>query len=367
MKIINILFLVSFCFLTTSMVPIPFSHFKGASGALWALQATLINPTGEAASWFGQSVSISGDGLYAIVGASQEDVTNTDQGQAYIFVRTGTSWALQATLITPTGAPSGLFGYSVSISGDGLYAVVGARDDGSGFANQGESFVFFRTGTSWALQAQLPEPTPSFSGSFGYSVSISGDGTYVAVGAAGHSYIGQAYIFVRTGTGWTAQATLTNPTGGGSNYGNSISISSDGLYAIVGAYTEEVPGPGVGRAYVYFRTGTSWALQATLINPTAENYSYFGHSVSISGDGLYAIVSANGEDVPGGDQGQSYIFARTGTSWALQSTLINPTGEAASWFGQSVSISGDGLYAIAGAYREDVTNTDQGQAYIFRQ
>ncbi|MCH7566943.1 MAG: choice-of-anchor D domain-containing protein, partial [Nitrospirae bacterium] len=51
---------------------------------------------------FGSSVSISGD--YAVVGAMGDDDNGTDAGSAYVFKRTGTSWAQEAKLLASDGA-----------------------------------------------------------------------------------------------------------------------------------------------------------------------------------------------------------------------------------------------------------------------
>jgi hypothetical protein len=61
----------------------------------------------------------------AIVGASNNDVgANFDQGSAYVFVRSGTTWTQQAQLTAGDGAAYDAFGVSVAIDGD--TAIVGA-------------------------------------------------------------------------------------------------------------------------------------------------------------------------------------------------------------------------------------------------
>ncbi len=80
---------------------------------------------GAAEDLFGVSVSISGD--YAVVGAYIDDDNGDSSGSAYVFKRTGTSWAQEAKLLPSDGAAGDNFGFSVSISGD--YAVVGAQTD----------------------------------------------------------------------------------------------------------------------------------------------------------------------------------------------------------------------------------------------
>ncbi len=78
---------------------------------------------GAAGDYFGSSVALSGD--TALVGAAGDDVgVNTDQGSAYVFVRSGTTWTQQAQLTASDGAAYDHFGSSVALSGD--TALVGA-------------------------------------------------------------------------------------------------------------------------------------------------------------------------------------------------------------------------------------------------
>jgi hypothetical protein len=132
------------------------NDFEGYNGTEWlsftknrgdgwgnrdiAQNGSAVDSDGAMTDLFGQSVSISGD--YAIIGANFKDVaSNEDQGKAYIFKRSGTSWTQQAGLTASDGAPGDNFGISVSISGD--YAIVGAiwKDVGSN-VDQGKVYFF---------------------------------------------------------------------------------------------------------------------------------------------------------------------------------------------------------------------------------
>ena len=89
-------------------------------------------------------------------------------------------------------------------------------------------------------------------------------------------------------------------------FGVSVSISSDGNTAIVGAYNDD---SGRGSAYIYTRSGTTWSQQTKLTASDGSSDDYFGYSVSISGDGNTAIVGAHRDDDKGTDSGSVYIFA----------------------------------------------------------
>jgi hypothetical protein len=86
---------------------------EGAVGQSARLSAS----DGEANDQFGFSVALNGE--TAIVGAFLDNVgANSDQGSAYVFVRSGTVWTEQQKLTASDGAASDQFGFSVSISGD---------------------------------------------------------------------------------------------------------------------------------------------------------------------------------------------------------------------------------------------------------
>ena len=258
---------------------------------------------GGAVDQFGFSVSISGD--YAIVGAFLDDDNGDDSGSAYVFKRTGSSWAEEAKLLASDGAADDGFGFSVSISGD--YAVVGAALDDDNGDNSGSAYVFKRTGTIWSQEAKLLASDGAALDRFGFSVSISGD------------------------------------------------------YAAVGAYFDDDNGDDSGSAYVFKRTGTSWAEEAKLLPSDGAADDLFGYSVSISGD--YALVGARFDDDNGDDSGSAYLFKRTGTSWAQEAKLLASDGAAGDVFGHSVSISGN--YAVVGAALDDDNGGDSGSAYVY--
>jgi hypothetical protein len=294
---------------------------------------------------FGTSVAISGD--YAIVSSPYA----SDQGAAYIFFRSGGTWAQQAKLTASDASANSNFGSSVSISGD--YAIVGAK-----WANsyQGAAYVFFRSGSTWTEQSiLLASDGAGTSDYFGSSVSISGD--YAVVGAPSNQIgsnvsQGSAYVFLRSGSTWTQQTRLLASDGAASDaFGSSVSIS--GSYVIVGATGSDIAGStnvNEGAAYIFERSGASWVQQPKLADSYVSD-AYFGGSVSISGD--YAIVAALGT-------GGVRVYQRSASGWVYS---IFPYVESKV---SSVCIAGD--YAIMGSNRANIgTNLEQGAAYIFKR
>ena len=333
-------------------------------------QAELAHPTPTSGDQFGYSVSISADGNYALVGSPYDDPVASSAGSAQVYVRDGTSWTHQAELVHPTPASSDLFGWSVSISADGNYALVGAYKDDPVASDAGSAQVYVRDGTSWTHQAELVHPTPASSDRFGYSVSISGDGNYALVGAyfddTGGNGAGSAQVYVRDGTSWTHQAELAHPTPAGTDYfGQSVSISGDGNYALVGSPYDDPVASAAGSAQVYVRNGTSWTHQAELVHPTPASNDQFGWSVSISADGNYALVGSPFDDPVASTAGSAQVYVRNGTSWTHQAELLHPTPAGGDQFGVSVSISGDGNYVLVGAFFDDPVASAAGSVQVY--
>ena len=325
--------------------------------------AKLTADDGAVADFLGTSVAISGD--TAIVGSPQDDVgANGDQGSAYIFVRSGTTWIQQQKLTASDGAAMDIFGYSVAIFGD--TAIVGAPPSDVGTnTEQGSAYIFVHSGTTWSQQQKLTAADGAAGDIFGSSVAISGDtvivgATFDTVGA--NTGQGSAYIFVRSGTTWSQQQKLTASDGAANDEFGDVAISGD--TAIVGSIFDDVgANANQGSAYIFVRSGTTWSEQQKLTSADGAVGDRFGFLPAISGE--TAIVGAPTDDVGvNANQGSAYVFVRSGTTWSEQQKLTAADGAASAQFGFSSAISGE--TAIIGANVDDVgANGNQGSAYVF--
>ena len=331
------------------------------TGTTWAQQDKLAASDAQPGDSFGCSVSISGD--YAIVGAYTKD---SHTGAAYIFERSGTNWSQQAKLTASDGAINDEFGYSVSISGD--YAIVGAYGDTDMGKNQcGSAYIFENPPTGWADTNEMVklfafDPGPTAGERFGYSVAI--DANTVIVGADLSSpspeliWAGAAYIFIREGIYWNPQhpKLIASDASGGDNFGRAVAIDCN--YAIVGATGDDIDAVNgqTGCAYIFKHIdGPIWTEKDILFASDPCKSDYFGSSVSIIGD--YAFVGAPAAFKPGA----GYLYRRSGTNWPQLDKLTVLDVNSTDAFGCSVSI--DSGYAVVGAYTDD----SHGTAYTFEQ
>ena len=334
------------------------------SGTTWSLQQKLIPPDGSAGDFFGISVSLSGD--TAVVGARLDDTpAGPDAGSVYVYVRSGTTWNLQQKVLASDGAAFDSFGTSVSVSGDTLVAGAPVADTAGG-VDAGAAYVFLRSGSTWTQQQKLLPPDGEPDLDFGFSASLSFD--TVMIGApsddtAAGLNTGSAYVFVRSGASWALQQKLLAPDAAeGDDFGFAVSLSAD--TALVGAFADDTAALDTGSAYVFVRSGATWSQQQKLLASDAAAGDFFGVAVAVSGEG--AVVGAGRHDAPAGvDAGAGYVFARTGATWTEQGTLAAPDPAAGDGFGSSVSLSGDTV--AAGAPGDDTPGgMDAGSAHVFR-
>ncbi len=355
--------------------------------ATWSLEAILANQIGAR---YGEGTQISADGTRVITGGP--NAISNNNGAARIYVRSGTSWSQEAQVI-PSNDSAGYFGESVSISSDGTWAIVGhsyASPSGLNAGSQaGSAYIFVRSGSTWSQQAYLTASDKAVADHFGQSVKISGDGTRALVAAPqrlinaqGGAGAGAVYVFVRSGTTWSQERILVPSDPQSSSYfGVSLSLSNDGSRALIGKLGDAANTNG---AYVFTRSGTTWTQEQKIIGSDTVSGDNFGCSVSLSSDGSRAIIGAQKAD-PGGttDAGAAYIFNRSGTTWTQQQKLFasdksvntlnsNTIGDNFGFSNQSgtggVWISGNGMYVIIGKPQLDTANNSyvgrNGAAYI---
>ncbi|HYD48604.1 MAG TPA: hypothetical protein VEB21_09660 [Terriglobales bacterium] len=239
------------------------------AGATWSQQQKLEAPDGEAGDDFGTSVRISGDS--AIIGAP-----DIGSGAAYVFVRTGQIWSLEQKLVVETAVASDGIGNDVAIDAD--TAIVAALHDNEAAPDSGAAYVFVREGGVWTLQAKLMAAD-----SFGYeligtAVAVSGGTAVVGAhyGFAAGVVTGAAYVFRRSGTTWSEEQKLTAFDGSAhDDFGWAVGIAGD--VAIGGGDADDETN---GSAHVYVRKDGAWYHQRELT--VRERHGNFGYSAATS-------------------------------------------------------------------------------------
>lgn len=328
------------------------------NGLVWTQQGSKLVGTGNVgAAQQGYSVSLSADGNTAIVGGIGD---NASVGAAWIYVRSGTTWAQQGSKLVGTGGVGvAQQGYRVALSADGSTALVGGIGDNT---DQGAAWVFVRAGTAWSQQGTKLVGTGNVGQARqGYGVALSADGnTALVAGYTDNTNQGAVWVFVRSGSTWSQQGAKLVGTGntGTANQGFSVALSAEGNTAIVGGYRDNA---FQGAAWVFTRSGTTWSQQGTkLVGTGNTGTANQGYGVALSADGNTALIGGFNDNT---SQGAVWVFVRTGTTWSQQGAKLVGTGNiGAAMQGWKVALSADGATALVGGIGD---NTNQGATWVF--
>ena len=368
------------------------------------LLATLQDPTGIAATSFGDSVSISG--ATALVGANDVAYiytksargwstkptvvlhdpgrgdfgrvaiagsiimigapgasTATGYGAVYVYNKGASGWPTipSATIICPDNCQQG-FGSTIKLSG--TTAVIG---DGSGNSGDGSAYIYSESGGVWRLVATLLDPRATFNDGFGDSVAFGG--TTIVIGATYSPYNtgigpggGTVYIYSQKGGVWPTSptVTLTDPVGPvlGSavtdNFGYSVALSGSTVaVGAVGGNGTNIQN-GAVMLYTANRAGV-WPTYPTTILGGPYAYSAFGYSVAMNTTMVFVgVPSLNGA---------VEVFTATNGVWPIYPAFT--VGGPLTYGELGVSVRSDGSTFIAGAPGGNGGAGAVGHAYIY--
>jgi len=219
----------------------------------------------------------------------------------------------------------------VSLSGNGSTVAVGAPHNDDGGVDAGQVRTFRWDGSSWTQLGDALNGEDTWdrwlNDKFGYSVSLSGDGSAVAVGSPynGKKYrpqMGQVRTFRWDGSSWTQLGDALNGKSTCDNFGYSVSLSGDGSTVAVGAPRNNDGGVDAGQVRTFRWDGSSWTQLGDALNGTRA-FGRFGTSVSLSGDGSAVAVGAPRNNDGGVWAGQVRTFRWDGSSWTQLGDALN--------------------------------------------
>jgi len=331
---------------------------------------------GEAAGdYSGYSVSLSSDGTRVAIGAFGNDDGDPESGHTRIYEYDGINgdadgidgWTQLGSNIDGEAAWDES-GFSVSLSADGTRVAIGAPGNDDGGDTSGHTRIYEYDGINGWTQLGADIDGEAADDYSGWSVSLSADGTRVAIGATdndgGGSNSGHTRIYEYDSiNGWTQLGSNIDGEAAGDLSGYSVALSADGTRVAIGAPYNDDGGSNSGHTRIYeYDSINGWAQLGTDIAGEAEN-DESGYSVALSSDGTRV---ANGNDYGGTNSGHTRIYEYDSINgWTQLGSNID--GEAAGDLsGFSVSLSGDGTRVAIGAIYNDDGGTNSGHTRIFR-
>ena len=307
---------------------------------------------------FGYSVSSNGDGTIIAVGAPNAAYeSGTLDGQVTVYKYENSAWTQIGNNINGlTG--SGYrdhFGRSVSLSDDGTILAIGIPR----YNKVGAVIIYQYTDNTWTQLGSIIEGVPHESNPeggdrSGFSVSLSNDGTIVAIGGPeyigeNNSYdVGQVRLFKFENNSWVQLGQNIIGEKSGDKSGYSVSLSSDGNTVAIGATENDGGGTASGHVRVFRYSSGSWTqLGGDIDGEAVEDRS--GNAVSLSNDGNIVAIGAWTNDGDEGDRnGHVRVYQYSENSWKQMGSDID--GEYnVDHFGYAVAISDDGKRVVGGA------------------
>ena len=314
-------------------------NYNADNSTKWTLASTINGTIYD----FGYSTSLSFDGT--VLAISSIKINN--KGECYIY-KYSTSWSLSQKI---TVIDSIYFGSSVSLSGDANYLAVG---DYQYSTLNGRTMFYYLNNTTYSSSSTFTGTTNSASGS---SVTLSYDGMVAAVGCPGNAgNVGKCTIYKRTNTTFSFSKNISSSISG-ELFGNSVSLSNDGSIVAVGA-----PSSTKGTTRIY---NVLTGLQIGQNIEGEANSDNSGIYVSLSGDGKMVAIGANLNDGNGTSSGSCRIYYYYNNNWIKIGSDID--GEyTTDNFGFSVSLSKDGNTVAISAYVNDNLNTNAGNVQVYQ-
>ena len=311
---------------------------------------------------FGFSVALSADGQRLAVGAIGFDGGTINKGRVKVFAYDGSDWK-------PLGNPFigtdeyNQFGHSVTLSDDGSRLAIGIPGDPGFPVDLGRVKVYNFNGTSWIqLGDDIEGEQPG--DRFGTVVDISGGGQRIAVSAPKNDSnalnAGQVNVFDYTNGNWEQTGSSINGENSNDNFGNSISLSGDGLRIAIGAFPNT--NLDISRTKVLEYQGTEWNQLGENI-PITPGSTLSGYSVSLDYDGSRVAVGAPVSDSSSGAPGLVDIHEFMGTWERLDLELSGDVNM--DYFGFAVTLSHNGERIMIGAPLNDSVAENSGQTRVF--
>lgn len=281
-------------------------------GAAWSQMGEdllgLESPT--LTTFYGHAVDLSADGHSIAIGGPfrwSVDESLSDVGYVEVYDWTGETWVLRGEAIYGSEEHNMWLGFDVALSADGQTLVTGAPSFGPGWQENSRGLVrvYEWEDGGWTAKGQ------DFLGALpgddaGRSVSIANGGNTIAFSAPLSDFMvpgnfdGEVMVYDWDSDVWVLRGDTLSSMEFHDEFGESVSLSSDGMRLAIGA-----PAVGnsaalasmAGMGAVYEWQGNGWVQIGAPI--LGEETMEFAHEVALSGDGSTFILGSFGFDPHG--------------------------------------------------------------------
>lgn len=308
----------------------------------------------------GESVALSADGSIVAIGA-QGSLNGT--GMVRVFQNIdGIRTQIGDNIIGESATENS--GTSLSLSADGSVIAIGAPNNDDNGENSGLVRIFKNIASVWVQVGQDINGEELYD-ACGRSVSLSADGNIVAIGSnlndENDTNSGQVRVFQNVEGSWVQLGMGINGTGYNHQNGYSVALSAEGNTVAIGSPFADTNLILHGYVKIYQYIQGDWIK----IGGDIQGYrgAQCGRSVALSADGT--IVACGAPFFIGEDAKHVRVYQLIAGSWQQIGSSINgPEPDIGS--GSSVCLSADGnLIAIGNVYGS-VNGSNSGQVQIYK-
>lgn len=309
---------------------------------------------GDNAVDYAGTVSVSGDGLTAAIGASGNDFGGPNAGQVKVFkyIPLAEIWLQHGSTIHG-GAVSEYAGSAVNLSADGSTLAIGYPGNSNNGFSAGKVSIYKFISNEW-VQIGSSLYGDTVYDRFGRSMELSSDGATIAIGAPANQSTptspGYAKVYSLDQGNWLQVGSTLVGDSVGDRFGEAISLSDDGQMLAIGASTNNYISTFSGQTKVFKLEQGNWNQAGSTLY--GSNYhDLFGTSVSINADGSILAVGATSND-NGNFLGHTKIYEYVAGNWSqIGSTIYGSTNSEYS--SKYISLSSDGSTIAISAYLYD--------------
>ncbi len=270
-------------------------------------------------------VSLSSDGTVLAIGEIGVHPSNwlsSGAGGARVFKFDGSNWNQRGSIIYGESI-NNESGFSISLSSDGNRVAIGSHKNNGFFGvSSGHVRVWQFSNNEWVQLGQDIDGDGPNNYS-GYSVSLSDNGTILAIGAprfdsninSNKIYAGQVRVFQLSNNSWVQLGQDIIGEKAGDQSGYSVSLSSNGTVLAVGApfnngSSSQYLSSKAGHVRVYKLSNNNWVQVGQDIDGENDD-DESGSAVALSSDGSRVAISAPQNDGGGNNSGHVRVFELT--------------------------------------------------------
>ncbi len=314
----------------------------------------------------GRSVSLSADGSIVAIGAAANAGNGVASGHVRVYKRNSDNWIQIGTDIDGEAAHT-QSGYSVSLSADGNLLAVGAPYNDDNSTNSGQVRIYQNIADNW-IQLGSDIQGEFAHDNFGWSVSLSDEGTTLAVGAPFNDEngddAGQVRVFRLIDGDWEQLGESINGEASEDRTGDSVSIDKNGDRIVIGAPSNDGLAYRAGHARVFTYINNAWEQIGEDMDGQAS-YDVFGTAVAINDSGNVVAIGASGADGNGTSSGHVRVFQLIDNTWVQVGADIDGEGPS-NVSGKAIALSNNGSIVAIGAPGNSDNGLDAGHVRVYQ-